>query len=402
MGGAVASAIAAATFAMFGKSGGSGARPLDVFDAVWQIVNENYYDASFEGVDWRAAREQFRPRAETASNAFVVYPEAIWPMLGLLQSSHIYAFPPDNARPQRGYSFEFPAGATQRGAAISFAPGVGTGSLGGVAIAHDGERFVVVDVLNGSAPEKLGVEPGSIVVHFSMPPGSSQPYRAILEFARARGDAIPQRAEWEFTPAATPPFASSLLPSGIALARFDRFDAENCDWALEQVGTASSRGLILDLRTNTGGTEDQVARVASALLADGLIVQSAVQRNRTPVVRRTARSDRYQGPVAVLVGMRTASAAEMFAAALQEHHRAIIVGERTAGAVLAAPTYPLPDGGRLTIPTWDIRTPSGKRLEGVGVMPDIHASPTLIAIREGRDLIVEAAEEALLSQVDRG
>jgi carboxyl-terminal processing protease len=99
----------------------------------------------------------------------------------------------------------------------------------------------------------------------------------------------------------------------------------------------------------------------------------------------------WLGPLAVLVGPRTASAAEALTAFLAESGRAVTFGERTAGALTAGAEHGLPDGGRLTVAEEDIRTPAGARLEGVGFVPREVVEATLAQQRSGQDPVLDAA-----------
>ncbi|RZJ43285.1 MAG: peptidase S41, partial [Brevundimonas sp.] len=99
--------------------------------------------------------------------------------------------------------------------------------------------------------------------------------------------------------------------------------------------------------------------------------------------------------LAVLVDGASRSAAELTPAALQEAGRAVVVGERTGGAVLIAQDTDLPDGGRLTLSRADFVTRGGVRLEKTGVTPDVVVTRTLDDRREGRDPMLDAAVSAL-------
>jgi carboxyl-terminal processing protease len=94
----------------------------------------------------------------------------------------------------------------------------------------------------------------------------------------------------------------------------------------------------------------------------------------------------------VLTGPRTASAAEIFAAALQERGRARVFGERTCGCVLAIRRrHPLADGGLLDVSEMDYRTATGRRLEGAGITPDRTVALTRRDLSERRDPALSAA-----------
>ena len=97
----------------------------------------------------------------------------------------------------------------------------------------------------------------------------------------------------------------------------------------------------------------------------------------------------------VLIGPRSTSAAEIVADAVKVNHRGLLIGRITNGSVLNSGSFPLPDGGSVTIPVCDFMGPDKKRIEGVGVEPDIEIIPTLNDIRAGHDLVLERAEREL-------
>jgi carboxyl-terminal processing protease len=99
----------------------------------------------------------------------------------------------------------------------------------------------------------------------------------------------------------------------------------------------------------------------------------------------------YLGPVAVLTGPGSASAAELLAGVLQERGRATIVGGTTRGAVTGTRAINLPDGGLLRVGMIVMTTPQGRTLEKVGVTPDIVVPDDWRAVREGRDPALDAA-----------
>jgi carboxyl-terminal processing protease len=118
-----------------------------------------------------------------------------------------------------------------------------------------------------------------------------------------------------------------------------------------------------------------------------------VQRNQRQVRMRINGGGRaaFAGPVVVLVDERSASAAEIFAAAIKETERGTVVGRPTAGAVLASVEERLPDGGKLQISIRDYRTQHGVRLEGRGVEPNVPVPLSLDDIRRNTDRDLDAA-----------
>jgi carboxyl-terminal processing protease len=131
-------------------------------------------------------------------------------------------------------------------------------------------------------------------------------------------------------------------------------------------------GYIIDLRSNGGGLLEESVAVADLFLERGEVV-SQRGRRRTDIERFYARpGDAAHGlPVIVLVDAGTASASEIVAAALQDHRRAIIMGERTFGKGSVQTLLPLGDGSAIRLTTARYFTPSGRSVQEGGVTPDI-------------------------------
>jgi carboxyl-terminal processing protease len=191
------------------------------------------------------------------------------------------------------------------------------------------------------------------------------------------------------------------LPGGILLLRFDDFDWSKMHWFSHQLKAhRDAPGLIVDLRHNPGGTLISMDFMVGDLVDHDFTYACSINRagHRWKLKALTLGSARFRGPVAVLVDQTSGSAAELFAAVLQEQHRARIIGRKTDGDVLLARFRELADGGMLEYSYFDLRTAGGRRLEGSGVTPDvILPPPTLEELQAGRDLDVEAAVR-LLSQ----
>lgn len=137
--------------------------------------------------------------------------------------------------------------------------------------------------------------------------------------------------------------------------------------ALTRQGAA---GLVLDLRDNPGGLLTQAVTVASLFIQHGVVVslQGAHQPHQ---VLQAIPGTATALPLVVLVDRYTASAAEIVAAALKDHHRATIVGERTFGKALVQAVDPLDNGAALEMSVAHYSTPSGADLSGVGLAPQI-------------------------------
>jgi carboxyl-terminal processing protease len=139
--------------------------------------------------------------------------------------------------------------------------------------------------------------------------------------------------------------------------------------------TASSggvTGVLLDLRGNPGGLLDEAVRISDEFLESGVIVST---RGRDGVLLEEAHAERAgtrpDWPVVVLVDYYSASASEIVAGALQDHHRAVIVGTTTWGKGSVQNLIELPDGSALKLTVARYFTPSGRTIQARGIEPDV-------------------------------
>jgi len=130
-------------------------------------------------------------------------------------------------------------------------------------------------------------------------------------------------------------------------------------------------GVLIDLRNNPGGLVDEASAVADELLVAGTIFSVRRRGRVVDAVRATPYGALRRGPVVVLVNELTASAAELVAGALQDHHRAVIVGARTFGKGSVQSILDLPRGDGLRLTTMRYYTPRGRAIQAQGIEPTI-------------------------------
>jgi carboxyl-terminal processing protease len=164
------------------------------------------------------------------------------------------------------------------------------------------------------------------------------------------------------------------------------------------------RGVILDLRNNAGGLLDQSVLVADEFLDGGTIVSTRGRGEALLSESRAVRSGtRPPWPVVVLVNRYSASAAEIVAAALRDHGRAIVVGERTFGKGSVQTIIELPDASALKLTVARYYSPRGRSIQAAGVQPDVVVADAATTVREqGRDSVSESTLDRHLPVSKRG
>jgi len=243
----------------------------------------------------------------------------------------------------------------------------------------------LVTIMDGSPAQAAGLRPGDLIVevagvnitHLTQseiiarvrgPAGSTVHLgiqrggaAALLQF-----DVLRQRI-------VVPSVVSKLLPDNIGYVRLSQFEANtgpDMRAALETLHANDLKGLVLDLRGNPGGYLTTSIDVASAYIADGaVLIERSPTREQTHEVLGDAIAPDV--PMVVLVDQGSASASELIAGALQDHHRATIVGVTTFGKGSVQTWRELSNGGgiRITISRW--YTPDGHSVSEVGIHPDV-------------------------------
>ncbi len=152
-------------------------------------------------------------------------------------------------------------------------------------------------------------------------------------------------------------------------------------------------GIVIDVRNNPGGLLDQAVEVSDLFLEKGEIV-STRSRNEEDTVKfmATAGDIAKDLPIVVMINEGSASASEILAGALQDHHRAIVLGEKSFGKGSVQTVMPLGDFGAMRITTARYYTPSGRSIQAKGIEPDIEVKPAKVEEFESYALNLSEAE----------
>jgi len=283
----------------------------------------------------------------------------------------------------------------------------------------------------------LGLEPGTEILQINDEPYFSyydsflcgdkrKPRRLSLKTPKGTLTEVTIPRRWPTIEEGGAVVTSSRPAPEIGCLQVDTFQGggyqhRNVEQALKTLTDA--KALILDLRRNNGGHLPTVRHLLAHFFDDPVELGRFISR-RNPSELRDAETYRRQfsvkkvvttyftgqrrdvmtvkprrkpfsGPMVVLVGRQTASAAEIAARLLQTSERAVLVGENTAGEVLSSTRLKLPDGGRLMLPLFHYLDSTETPIEGSGVTPDIHVAFLVEDLASGRDRAMEAAVDHL-------
>jgi carboxyl-terminal processing protease len=142
--------------------------------------------------------------------------------------------------------------------------------------------------------------------------------------------------------------------------------------ALKREAGGSLQGLVLDMRDNPGGVLNAAVAVSDAFLQSGTIVYTEGRISDSQLKFKAAPDDVLEGaPVVVLVNAGSASASEIVAGALQDHRRAVIMGQQTFGKGSVQTIVPVNDRTAVKLTTARYFTPNGRSIQAEGIVPDI-------------------------------
>jgi C-terminal processing protease CtpA/Prc len=386
---------------------------LQVFEAVWSTVNENYFDPDFGGLDWDAVHEKYEPLISAAEDDDTLY-QLLNQMLWELNVSHIGVGPVDVWPSVEPVAWE-------------------NGEIG-IDVRLLDDQVVITRVEAESTAEQAGLQPGFIIQSINAtpikqiltdkqehlaPPYNEQSRTDILTrslLSLIYGDPAtcvslayldgedklregcieriqrPREGNMgDILPPAYLEFESRRLESGIGYIRFNTFHPDLITDMVDAVASfQDSPGIIVDLRGNPGGDPITVEQLAGQFLDGETSLGSFT--TRSGVIPRTFTGNNvFSGPLVILIDALSFSGSEYFSSGMQTLDRAVIIGERSPGGLSAMNVTTLPNGAILGCPIAQLITPDGKVLEGFGVIPDITVTLKRNQLLEGFDAQLQAA-----------
>ena len=389
---------------------------VESFEHVWTTIHDEYWDPEFDGLDWPAVRHELRPKIEQA--AVMSEARAIMrDMIARLELSHFAIIPAEVYK-----DLDQPGGESPQDGAT------------GIDLRVVDGHALVTSVVTGSPADQLGVRTGWEIIRIGeldvvsrlekltleLEDNLSKPLRlAYAVIPRSRGqvgdtvtvtflDGDDRTVELDI------PLAErrgrkvrfgklgdirvwidvKTVADNVGYIAFNGFF--NPPYLMKSFNDGmrsfmDADGVIIDLRGNPGGMGAMAMGMAGWFVEEDRHLGTLRMRDNELKLIIQARPTTYDGPLVVLVDGLSGSASEFLASGLQELNRACIVGSRTKGEALPGQFTTLPNGDVFLYATANFVSGGGKKLEGIGVIPDIEVHPTREALLQGRDPALEAA-----------
>jgi len=243
-----------------------------------------------------------------------------------------------------------------------------------------GRVVIVAPPVNGTPAEKSGLRAGDVITRIEGDPIDNWTSDEVINHLRGPQGTkvnitverlgIPEPLEFAVERAVIPmdtvPFAFEIKP-GIGYIKIERFSestADDFEDKLEQLRVENLSGLILDLRENPGGLLNQAIEISDFFLPRNETIVSTKGRARGSMrTYKAPNVEKIKNPLIILINQQSASASEIVAGALQDHDRALILGETSFGKGLVQSVYTLDNETGMALTTAKYYTPSGRLIQ---------------------------------------
>lgn len=366
----------------------------------WRLVNEAYIDDSFNHQNWWALRQKLMKKPpETREDAYNI----IRKMLATLDDPYTRLLVPEQYQ-----NLQITTSGELSGIGLQ------------ISINPDNHQLEVVSPLPNSPADLAGIKPRSHILTIDGVDTSTMTLDEAANNIRGKvgTEVVLEIQENEQSEVKTYHLQRDRLSLSSVMAKLDNSNPDfkigylrlnqfsgsatkDLAHALVELEQQGAKGYILDLRNNPGGLLQAGVEIARLWLPRSTIVYT-VNRQGTFGSYDADGDALTDAPLMLLVNGGSASASEILAGALQDNHRAILVGEKTFGKGLIQSLFELPDGAGLAITVAKYETPSHKDINKEGIMPDIEVSQesiTYFDLATDKDAQYQTAKDYLFSSI---
>lgn len=353
------------------------ASPKALVDEVWQTIDRQYVDGTFNQLDWRAVRKEYL--SKSYSNPQEAY-KSIREMLKKLQDPYTRFMDPEEFK-----NMQVDTSGELIGIGITIGQDEKTKQLVVIAPIEDTPAFkagllakdVIVKI---DGKDTKGMDSNQAVSLIRGEAGTQVSLTIVRDAQRK--DFVIKRARIEIHPVK---FSQKQTPAGnLGYIRLNQFSAnagKEMQTAIKNLETKRVAGYILDLRGNPGGLLFSSVDIARMWINKGKIVSTVERQGEAEKEEANGRALTNK-PLVVLVDKGSASASEILSGALQDNKRATLVGTQTFGKGLVQSVRPLEDGSGLAVTIAHYYTPSGRDINHKGIDPDVKVDLTKAQMEE--------------------
>lgn len=360
------------------------ASPQELYDKSWKMLKKNYIDSSYNSQDWNKWRIRYNGKLKTDEDARV----AIETMVSSLNDNYTRFLSKTEYREQTN-------------SIDSHITGIG------VNIMSQSGKVVVYSVIEGTPAEEYGIRANDIIMEVDGKSVSGMDIAKVAELVRGKENSFVtlriKRKNYFITKKVIrkkieiKSIESSIKKDNIGYIKIKSFIGSNTasDFVAALKSLDNTKGLIIDLRGNTGGLLTNAVIVANLFIDEGKIVSIVSKNGRKNDINAQAGAMVITKPLVLLVDEASASASEILSGALKDNKKAVLVGHRTFGKGLVQQIIPLPNGTGLNITIAKYLTPSGADINKKGIEPDYKIDYTLSDIKKQNDTQLKKAEEII-------
>ena len=345
--------------------------PKNLVDEVWQVIQRQYVDATFNKVDWQAVRKEYLSKNYTSKEDAY---KSIRKMLEKLGDPYTRFMDPEEFK-----NMQVDTSGQLTGIGIQISQDEKTKQLVVISPIEDtpAAKAGIVSkdiILTIDGKSTKGMDTNQAVSLIRGEPGTS--VKLMIQRGEQRLPFNIKRARIEIHPVR---YSLQKSPTGnVGYIRLNQFSAnapKEMNRAIRELEAKKVSGYILDLRSNPGGLLYASVEIARMWMNKGAIV-STVDRQGEREREEANGSALTTKPLVVLVDKGSASASEILSGALQDNKRATIVGTQTFGKGLVQSVRPLEDGSGMAVTIAKYLTPNGRDINKHGIDPDIKSELT--------------------------